>query len=85
MVEYCIHHKDDPVAPVEEDRDAFDSARKRTDDIDEWDDAFIKVDNEQLFEIILAANYLDIKSLLDLGCNTVANMLKGKTAEQVIY
>lgn len=27
---------------------------------------------------IQAANYLNIKSLLDLGCLTVANMIKGE-------
>ncbi|KAJ3413978.1 hypothetical protein HDV05_007267 [Chytridiales sp. JEL 0842] len=83
VIDYCIHHKDDPAAPIEEDKDAFDSTRKRTDDIDEWDAAYIKVGNEELFEIILAANYMDIKPLLDLGCKTVANMIKGKTAEQI--
>ncbi|KAJ3330468.1 hypothetical protein HDU76_005601 [Blyttiomyces sp. JEL0837] len=83
VIEYCIHHKDDAIPPAEEDKDAFDAARKRTDDIDEWDATYIKVDNERLFEIILAANYLDIKPLLDLGCKTVANMIKGKTAEQI--
>lgn len=57
--------------------------RKRSDDIDEWDADFIKVENEQLFELILAANYMDIKPLLDLGCKTVANMIKGKTPEQI--
>ncbi|TPX39311.1 hypothetical protein SeLEV6574_g07310 [Synchytrium endobioticum] len=83
VIEYCSHHKDDPAPPLDEDRDAFDSSRKKTDDIDEWDATYIKVDNEELFEIILAANYLDIKPLLDLGCKTVANMIKGKTPEQI--
>ncbi|KAJ3078993.1 hypothetical protein HDU99_000230, partial [Rhizoclosmatium hyalinum] len=59
-----------------------DSSRRRVDDIEEWDAQFIKVDNEVLFEIILAANYLDIKALLDLGCKSVANMIKGKTAQE---
>jgi hypothetical protein len=30
-----------------------------------------------------AANYLNIKSLLDLTCKTVADMIKGKTPEEI--
>ncbi|KAH2641999.1 hypothetical protein KXW54_002147 [Aspergillus fumigatus] len=56
---------------------------KKTTDIDEWDQKFMQVDQEMLFEIILAANYLDIKALLDVGCKTVANMIKGKSPEEI--
>jgi len=30
-----------------------------------------------------AANYMDIKALLDVGCKTVANMIKGKSPEEI--
>ena len=79
VVEWCEHHKADPPAPAEDDSDV----RKKTTDIEEWDQKFMQVDQEMLFEIILAANYLDIKQLLDVGCKTVANMIKGKSPEEI--
>ena len=48
-----------------------------------WDKYFVKVDDETLFNLILAANYLDIKPLLDLTCKTVADEIKGKTPEEI--
>ncbi|KAE8713484.1 SKP1-like protein 1B [Hibiscus syriacus] len=42
-----------------------------------------KVDQTTLFDLILAANYLNIKSLLALTCQTVADMIKGKTPEEI--
>lgn len=32
---------------------------------------------------IKAANFLDIKGLLDVTCKTVANMIKGKSPEEI--
>ncbi|OUS44936.1 Skp1 family, dimerization domain-domain-containing protein [Ostreococcus tauri] len=51
--------------------------------IKEFNTEFVKVDQATLFEIILAANYLNMKGLLDLTCMTVANMMKGKTPEEI--
>jgi S-phase kinase-associated protein 1 len=79
VIEWCEHHRSDPPQANEDDSDS----RKKTTDIDEWDQKFMQVDQEMLFEIILAANYLDIKALLDVGCKTVANMIKGKSPEEI--
>ena len=78
VIEYCKWHQEHPTVVSEEKK-----GEKRTDDIGEWDANFCKVDQATLFELILAANYLDIKSLLDLTCKTVANMIKGKTPEEI--
>lgn len=67
VLEYCAHHRNDPPPPADEGEES----RKRTTEIGDWDAKFINVDQEMLFEIILAANYLDIKPLLDVGCKTV--------------
>ncbi|KAK2628533.1 hypothetical protein QTJ16_001636 [Diplocarpon rosae] len=79
VIEWCEHHKSDPAALADDDSDS----RKKTTDIEEWDQKFMQVDQEMLFEIILASNYLDIKPLLDVGCKTVANMIKGKSPEEI--
>ena len=49
----------------------------------EWDAKYCEIDQEMLFETILAANYMDIKSLLDLSCAKVAALIKGKTPEEI--
>jgi len=78
VLEWCEHHVNDP-QPANDD----DESRRRNTEIDDWDQKFLNVEQDMLFEIILAANYLDIKQLLDIGCKTVANMIKGKTPEEI--
>lgn len=78
VIHWCTYHKSDP-EPAED----TDTSEKRTDDIPSWDTEFLKVDQGTLFELILAANYLDIKGLLDVSCKTVANMIKGKSPEEI--
>lgn len=82
VLEYCEFHRNDPEPKPQEERERSDRI-KRTTDIIEWDYKFMNVDNESVFEIMLLANYLDIRSLFELTCKTVANMIKGKTPEQI--
>ncbi|KAK9766777.1 hypothetical protein K7432_003883 [Basidiobolus ranarum] len=77
VLEFCEYHKNDVCEEITEWEDTGVS------EIDDWDREFAAVDSELLFAIVMAANYLDIKSLLEVGCKTVANVIKGKTPEQI--
>ena len=64
--------------------DESETTKKDTKELDKWEVEFFKdIEQSPLFEIILAANYLDINCLLQSACKTVANMIKGKTPEQI--
>ncbi|KAI3991949.1 hypothetical protein MKX01_012894 [Papaver californicum] len=48
-----------------------------------WDEEFVKVDQYTLFDLILASNYLNIRNLLDLTTQKVADTNKSMTPEQI--
>jgi S-phase kinase-associated protein 1 len=77
VIEYCNYHTENPTPQQEKEKDEKDTT------ITGWDLDFCKVDQPTLFELILAANYLDVKPLLDLTCKSVANMIKGKTPDEI--
>ncbi|KAH7825399.1 SKP1-like protein 1A [Monocercomonoides exilis] len=52
-------------------------------DVKAFDANFVKMDKGLLFAVVVAANFLDIKPLLDLCCAAIANSLKGKTPEEI--
>lgn len=78
-VEYLIHYKD--LEPKEIPKPL--PSPNLLDVTDEWDVNFIGIDLDSVFDIINAANYLDIKSLLDLACSKIASTMKGKSAEEI--
>jgi S-phase kinase-associated protein 1 len=78
IIEYCKYHQENIIVTVENNKD-----KKPENEIIPWDKEFCSVDQATIFELILAANYLDIKPLLDLTCKTVANLIKGKTVEEI--
>uniref|UniRef100_A0A3Q1IE11 S-phase kinase-associated protein 1 n=1 Tax=Anabas testudineus TaxID=64144 RepID=A0A3Q1IE11_ANATE len=73
VIQWCTHHKDDPHLPR-----TMRTRRRGQMTFLYGDQEFLKVDQGNL-----AANYLDIKGLLDVTCKTVANMIKGKTPEEI--
>lgn len=79
IVEFCQHHVNDPMPEIEKPL----KSQNLADSVGEWDAQFIDVDQSMLFSIILAANYMDLPSLLDLSCAKVASMIKGKTPEEI--
>ncbi|KAG7545088.1 SKP1-like dimerization domain superfamily [Arabidopsis suecica] len=71
VIEYCKKHHVDEANPISED------------ELNKWDTEFLEIDQSTIFDLILAANYLNIKNLLDLTCQTIADMIKGKNPEEI--
>lgn len=79
VIAYCKYHFEHPTPQTEDKK----GEPLRTDDIIPWDREFCNVDQATLFKLVLAANFLDIKPLLDLTCKTIANLIKGRTPEEI--
>lgn len=79
VIEFCQHYKQEAMNEIEKPL----KSSNMHEVVQEWYAQFVNVEQETLFELILAANYMDIKPLLDLTCATVASMIKGKTPEEI--
>eukprot|EP00547_Thalassionema_nitzschioides_P000358 CAMPEP_0194199408 /NCGR_PEP_ID=MMETSP0156-20130528/438_1 /TAXON_ID=33649 /ORGANISM="Thalassionema nitzschioides, Strain L26-B" /LENGTH=169 /DNA_ID=CAMNT_0038924297 /DNA_START=74 /DNA_END=583 /DNA_ORIENTATION=- len=79
VIEFCQHHGEEPMTEIEKPL----RSQKMADVVQEWYANYVDVEQVVLFELILAANYMDIKPLLDLACATVASMIKDKTPEEI--
>merc|ERR1712115_646851 len=83
VVEYMDHHKGVEPPIIEK---PLRSKVMREVCKDGWDADFIDgigEDRQKLYDLILAANYMDIKSLLHLGCAKVASLIKGQPLEKI--
>jgi S-phase kinase-associated protein 1 len=81
VMDYCKQHSAAVKKAGVADESSLPQQEKR--ELENWDKEFANVDQTKLFELILAANYLNIKGLLDLTCMTVANMIKGKDPAEI--
>lgn len=79
VLEFLTHYKGEPMTEIEKPL----KSSNMNEVVQEWYADFVNVEQETLFELILAANFMDISPLLELTCATVASMVKGKTPEEI--
>eukprot|EP00522_Entomoneis_paludosa_P017034 CAMPEP_0172439118 /NCGR_PEP_ID=MMETSP1065-20121228/203_1 /TAXON_ID=265537 /ORGANISM="Amphiprora paludosa, Strain CCMP125" /LENGTH=167 /DNA_ID=CAMNT_0013187751 /DNA_START=27 /DNA_END=530 /DNA_ORIENTATION=+ len=79
VIEFCQHHLEEPMTEIEKPL----KSQVMGDVVQKWYADFVNLEQVLLFELILAANYMDIKPLLDLTCATTASMIKGKSPDEI--
>ncbi len=79
VIEFCTHYIEDPMNEIQKPL----KSSIMSEVVQQWYADFVNVEQPILFELILAANYMDIKPLLDLTCAAVASMIKGKTPQEI--
>ncbi|GIX65620.1 skp1 family protein [Babesia caballi] len=79
VIDYCRYHWNNPAKPIPQPL----KSTRLADVVCPWDLEFVNVEQEVLFELMLAENFLDIKPLLELTCAKVASMIKGKTPDEI--
>ncbi len=80
VIEYLDHYKGSEPREIQKPL----PSNNLSDVTDEWDITFLNsLDLDATFDMINAANYMDIKPLLDLSCAKIASLMKGKSAEEI--
>jgi S-phase kinase-associated protein 1 len=78
VVEYLTHYSNSE--PREIPKPIPTDLREAT---DEWDVKFIDTNNDTLFDLINAGNFMKIKPLLDLSCAKIAVSMRNKSAQEI--
>ena len=72
VIEYCTHFHTEPMTPITTPL----KSTKIDEIVQEWYADFVDIDQIMLFELVTAANFMDIKALLDLTCLAVSVLIK---------
>ena len=79
VIRFCEYHAEDPMAEIQQPIRAVTMDKL----VSAWDAEFINIEQQLVFDLILASNYLDIDPLLQLCCCKIASMIKGKRGEEI--
>ncbi|XP_054163890.1 uncharacterized protein LOC128961657 [Oppia nitens] len=82
VIEWIDYHWDDPI-DINDNTDEDDTCAKTTEEMTDWENKYFDIDRDLLFDLLVAANYLNINGLLRIACKVAANQIKGKSPEEV--
>lgn len=83
ILEWAEFHKDDPEEEEEDVERVRELYEGRMYDIPYWDEHFFKINHSTFFEIMAGAHYMKISRLMNSASKKVANMIKGKSPEEI--
>jgi len=84
IVSWCEHYQYDADMRkkcCEPDEDEWVSQKSKT--VTPFEEQLIGSDHDEIFSILIATNFLNVQPLLDAACKTVANMITGRTPEEI--
>jgi len=79
IIAFGTHYQTEEMKPI----DTPFKSSKIEDLVQPWYCDFVKVDQKTLFELVAAANYMNIKQILDLTCLGVAILCQGKSEDEL--
>lgn len=80
VIEFCSHYQlEEEMTPIQTPL----RSPKLDELVQEWYAGFVHVPRNMLFDLVAAANFMDIKPLLDLTCLAVSILIKGKSATEL--
>lgn len=68
VIDFCEHHADD---------------QERAVDLSDWNLRFLDMDKKDMFEVVLAANFLNSTPLIEVVCRYIAKSIRGKNSEEI--
>ena len=81
IIKWMESHKNAKIPCIGKDSGRTNSSKVSA--FDYWEGKIFEMDQVLLYEVILTANFLDINFLLTAGCVVVAEMIKGKSPEDI--
>ena len=88
VLDWLEHYRGKPDPAPKEDEDDEDDLFKphkpiAPEDLDAWQTKYIAIPVPKMFPLLICANFLEIRGLLDLMAKAVALQMQGKTVEEM--